>query len=353
MSLKSKIRRIIRNNDKLYVIGRCICNLHDTDLIRLLRGYYDQPHDYTSILAMHNGMKYPEEMVYHINVYKTVEKNAIEEFRGKNFGFAAAMYWTLKEIIFSDFLNMTPVVEWGNTATYYDAGMDQITMNTFEYYFDPVSRINFKDVKYCRNVIEGNIGHGYFCTKRLNGYDMQQDEVEELGNVYKKHIHLNNKTSKYIESQIEYMLGNKKTLAVHVRGTDFNQGYKDHPTVVPPMEYLIKTRDLYSNGEYDRVFLATDDANVLELFIQEFKDKLLYYTDVMRATGCTIPVAIFNNRPFHYYRLGLEVLRDIYTLANCESLICSRSGVAFAARYINFALCRNFKELVILDKGLN
>ncbi len=353
MSLKSKIRQIVKNNDKLYVIGRCICNLHDTDFVRLLRGYYDHPHDYTSILAMHNGMKYPDRVVYHIKIYNTIEKEAIAEFRGRSFGFAAALYWTLKEMIFADFLQMTPVVEWGNSAAYYDSGMDQITMNTFEYYFEPVSRIDYRDVDFCRNVIKGNIGHGYFITKQYNGYDMQQDEIEELGNIYKKYVHLNHETKNYIEDQVHNMLDGKKVLAVHARGTDFNMGYRDHPMVVAPDEYLTKAKVIFSLGEYDKIFLATDDANILQLFEREFKDRLSYYTDVIRVEGQVVPFAVYNSRPLHYYKLGLEVLRDIYTLANCESLICSKSGVAFVARYINFALGRCFKELAILDKGLN
>ena len=142
-------------------------------------------------------------------------------------------------------------------------------------------------------------------------------------------------------------------MAVHVRGTDFNVDHKNHPKVVTADEYLKKTKDLYASGKYNKVFLATEDENALKLFRQEFKDNLLYYTDVFRTQDNYGPQLTSSERPMHYYKLGLEVLRDIYTLANSDSLICGLSQVAFAARYVKVALNRQYKELVILNKGIN
>ena len=61
----------------------------------------------------------------------------------------------------------------------------------------------------------------------------------------------------------------------------------------------------------------------------------------------------FSDRPLHRYKLGLELLRDIYTLANCDSLVCGLSQVSFAARYVNLAIGKKFGEVVIIDHGVN
>lgn len=350
MAVKRKIREMIETNNKLYVIAKCIKKRNDPNFIKLLRGYYEDPHDYISILAIHGGIKYSDKVVYHIKIYETDNEKNIER---NHMGFAAALYLSLIDLNFSDYFGMVPVVEWGNTATYYDSSMDNVTKNVFEYYFNPVSSINYKEVKDCRTIIEKSSRNGFFFMKHINGYDTEQDEIDKLGKVFKKYVHLNKTTRDYIEKNLKNILNNSKVLGVHVRGTDYNVGFENHPKKIAPEEYLHKAKELYMSGEYDKVFLATEDVNALELFKKEFNSKLLYYTDVFRTGNSVGPHNTPSGRSAHYYKLGLEVLRDMYTLANCDSLICGLSGVSFAARYINIALGRPFREILVLNKGIN
>ena len=350
MKLKRKLKEVVIKNEKLYIIAQCIRRFNDTDFVKLIKGYYEDSYSYVSILAKHNGVKYPDKVVYPINIYETVNKNNLKR---SGMGFAAGLYLTLIEINFADTFGMTPVVEWGNTATYYEADMDRLTKNVFEYYFKPVSSVDYKEINDCRTVIEKKSRNGFFFMKHNNGYATEQDEVEKLGYLFKKYICLNAETKRYIEMNLKKIICSDTVLAVHVRGTDFNVGFKDHPRVIAAEEYLAKTKELYDSHKYTRIFLATDDINALELFKNEFKDELLYYADTFRSENSVGPHNTPSNRSMHYYKLGLEVLRDIFTLANCDSLICGLSGVAFAARYVNLALDRKFEEVIILDKGIN
>lgn len=350
MFLKSAIKKMMKKSERIYLIAQCLHNLSNPYFAKLIKGHYEDPNDYVTVLIEHRGMKFSDKIVYHIKIYETVDKR---KFKRNGMGFAAALYLSLIDINFSERFGLTPVVEWGNTATYYDSGMDEITQNVFEYYFEPVSEIDYKEINECRTIIENGARNGFFFMKHVNGYATEQDEIRNLGYIFKKYIHLNERVMKYINDNLCKMLGTEKVLAVHVRGTDYNVGFENHPKVVTANEYLVKVKDLYMRGNYYNVFLATDDLNVLTLFKHEFKDKLLYYTDVFRTDNNVGPHNTPNNRPLHYYKLGLEVLRDIYTLANCDSLVCGLSGVSFAARYVNVALGREFKELVILDKGIN
>ena len=350
MIIKEKIKKIIKKNDRIYLMAQCIHNFNNPDFVKLIKGYYEDPHDYVTVLVEHSGIKFHDKIVYHIKIYETVDK---KNFKRDGMGFAAALYLSLIDLNFADYFGLTPVVEWGNTATYYDLGMDKITRNVFEYYFESISEINYKEIRECRTIIENGAKNGFFFLKHVNGYATEQDEIRRLGYILKKYIHLNKSAKEYIDDNLKKILGNKKVLAVHARGTDYNLGFANHPKVVTANEYLMKAKDLYIKCKYDEVFLATDDENILTLFKQEFKDKLLYYTDVFRTGNNVGPHGTPNDRPLHYYKLGLEVLRDIYTLANCDSLVCSLSGVSFAARYVNISLDREFKEIVILDNGLN
>ncbi len=353
MNIKSIIKKIIINNNKLYVFAQCINNLNDPNYIKLIKGYYDGSYDYTSILVTRNGIRFPSIIVYHIVDCKV---NNGKNIKGR-MGFCAVLRWTLEKLYFSDYFGFTPIVEWGNVIPYYDTGMDIVTKNVFEYYFEPVSKINYEEIKDCGVVIEARMGHRNFSMEHAShelSYAISKSEIEKLAYIYKKYIHLNKKTREYVNENLNNLLkDNKIVLAVHVRGTDFNVGCKNHPTVITPQEYLTKVKELYASGDYDKIFLATDDENVLELFQREFKSELLYYADAFRSKNHVGAQCTYSKRPLHYYRLGLETLRDIYTLANCNSLICGPSQVAFAAQYINLALNRDFKELVILDKGIN
>ena len=60
-----------------------------------------------------------------------------------------------------------------------------------------------------------------------------------------------------------------------------------------------------------------------------------------------------SDREHHHYKLGLEVLRDVYTLASCEYFLAGMSNVSLAAQYIRIANGSEHKKVVILDNGIN
>lgn len=363
MGLKVTLKRYSREfkkkvvkNDRIYILLRCIKSLNDPNLSKLLKGFYEGGStQYAFILVNRIGTKHPEaNVVYHITQGKAKDDNHTTR---SEVGFCAILRNTLVYLYFADYFKFTPVVEWGQELTYYDSEMDSVTKNVFEYYFKPVSQIPYEDVVDCTMVVEQTIGHWNFFLKRADGqsaYETIESEIDKLAYIYRKYIHLNERTRQYLEDNINNICGGfEHILAVHYRGTDFNVGFRDHPVAVGIDECLSRTKKIFDGGEYDKIFLATDDSDALESFIRAFGDKLIYYPDAMRTSGHCGTHNTFCDRPLHYYKLGLEVLLDIYTLANCDSLICGLSQVSFAARYVNQALGRNFKELEIIDNGVN
>lgn len=163
----------------------------------------------------------------------------------------------------------------------------------------------------------------------------------------------------YISAEIENLikrkmeLKGKKILGVHARGTDFKRNYNGHPIAVTAQEYLAEAKNLVETGEYDRIFLATDDTNAVRLFRNEFGSKILYYDDVTRGEGNETVMKSDSTRDDHHYKLGLEVLRDMYTLASCDGLVAGLSQVSFAARIQKFSWNQQYVDLKILDKGIN
>lgn len=356
--IRQRIKNLIKKSDRLYAIARCIKNINDPNYLKLVKGYFEVC-DCTSVLLEHKGEKYPNKIIYHIGFcMPDNKKTAVRDTSG----FCALLRKTLLSMSFPDALGMTPVVEWGSKSVYYDSGMDSVTLNVFEYYFEPVAKICSDEVEDCKNVVDvtalqRSMANSFFFMERASdmfaSYCIEEREFERLSDLYKKYIHLNDKTKKYIDDQINEILDDESILAVHVRGTDFNLGTKNHPIAIMPEECLETVKQVYSEGIYKKIFLATDDENALELFKGEFKDKLLYYKDAFRTESHVGAHATLNNRPFHHYKLGLEILRDIYTLANCDSLVCGLSQVSFAARYVNLAMGRKYSKIVVIDHGVN
>lgn len=345
MNLNNKIVDIVKKKKILYVMARFIKNINDPDLIKLIKGYYEKDSSSLSIIITHNGTKYPNDVIYHIDMEKLAGSNRL--------GLFAALRWILVTLNVSDFFGFIPVVEWGKTSSYYDPGMNKITTNVFEYYFNPVSEIDYREIESFNNIVEAKLYDSNYFMKNPWEYTILQDEIELIARIFKKYIHLNKETQEYIETNVNQMIDGVSTLAVHVRGTDYNLGEKGHPIAINPQEILEKTKELYSKGSYDKIFLATDDINILEVFKKELGDKLLYYMDTFRAEEQRGVHLSSDNRFLHHYKLGLEALRDVYTLAYCDALVCGLSQVSFAARYINNALGRSYKEIVVIDNGIN
>lgn len=347
-----KLKEFIKNHDKLYVIARCMKNINEPNLVKILRGYYDNNYqEVCTLLLEHNGDFMPDRIVYDISR---------DETKRSYRGFCADMHHLLYRLKFAEEINAVPRVHWGENIPYYDHGMDNITQNAFEYYFEPVSETAAHSPDEFKNYIRSDVKHIYIYQNMINkSYKIEDINFKLLADMYKKYIHLNERTKTFIDSDIDKIfnrrdqLSSQKILGIHVRGTDFNLGLRDHPNVVAPNEYLAKAKEVFSSGKYDKIFIATEDSTILEMFISEFGDKILYYKDVFRTSGKSGPHSTPNDRELNNYKLGLEVLRDVYTLANCDGFISGLSHVAFAARYINIALDRKFDAVYTIDKGIN
>lgn len=340
----NKLKELVRKNDSLYVIAKCVKNSKNPEMIDLIRGYYNFSYDKANVFIVeHCGNSLPNNIVYDISF--GVDQPCI-------MGFAALLYHTLYYLKFSEIIGAVPKITWDCKTIYYDHQMDSVTNNVFEYYFEPVSEVSKYPLMKYKNVIRSNRKHiNIFHNMYEQVYLLYEKDYIILAEQYKRHVKLNDKTQRYITNSISFL--SDRTLGVHARGTDYALGLARHPKIITIEEYLNKAKEMFSSGRYDKVFLATEDENILSVFQNEFGTKLVYYTDVFRASGNQGPHSTPNDRPLHYYKLGLEVLRDIYTLAYCDGLIANLSNVSNAARYVNIALGRKYSEIGIMNNGIN
>lgn len=322
-------------NDKEFM--QLILNLHETIIVKKF------------------GNSNYDKLLYYINI----DQNKI--------GLGAFFRQTIHAVYDADSMGAIPVVNYEKSCPYFEKAEFKGTDNPFEYYFNQSNVFNKNDILKSQNVIVFKPWYFQRIDKNLgilkNDIDMpigykniNENYLRVLGNIVKKYIKLNGEASKFINSSIEkeFPVGwqNKKILAVHVRGTDFALHWEQHPNIVQPDEFFKAIDEAIEKKDFEYIFLATDDSARLEIFKKKYGSKLLYFKDVHRSDG-TVNVTFEKiDRADNNYLNGLEVLRDMYTMAYCNGFVAGLSQVSVSARIINRSFSKTYEYEKIIDKGI-
>lgn len=272
-------------------------------------------------------------------------------------GFFAQMRELLKYLAYADRFGFFPVVEWNSSIPYAEKESVLDTANPFEYYFQQPSGISVADMKQSYNVFLAKEIHieQSFLNREIaggeKGYWLSEEYIQKLSEYVQKYIRFNLETENFLDEGVTQMICNKRTVGVHLRGTDYNNHYNNHPVVVQVEKYFEAIDKLLRDDRYEQIFLATDDRRLLDKFSEKYGRRLKYYSDVVRGDQ-NQSVAFSNNaREKHKYLLGLEVLRDMYTLACCDSLVSGISQVSLMARIFKKSLGSDYEDKIILYRG--
>lgn len=333
--------RFSRKVEQIKFAWYCFQKGNDAQFVRNVK---NAEMDFSQVSLKKPGNKSDGGMIYFIDMKES------------HSGFFADHNRLLSLLYFADIYGLKPVVQYSSGYCYAEEHPVNGTENPFEYYFKQPGGISLEEMKEYKCVLcsRKENGNAVISIKGgTGGYDRSERYIDEMARITAKYIHLNEKIGRQFEQEIGDLLKGKNTLAVHVRGTDFKQNFNGHPVQVEISEYLETTKKIFDEGAYERVFLATDDLEALELFKSKFKENLLYYEDVVRSKGIDTVMHSEATRENHHYLLGVEVLRDMYTLASCNGLVAGLSQVSFAARIQKKSSGINYKDLVVIDKGIN
>lgn len=270
-------------------------------------------------------------------------------------GFFAVHNKMLTLLYFADKYGLKPVIRYDESFPYAENHSVNGTDNPFEYYFKQPSDVTPEALCGNKCVLvsrKENSNLANQLNEDGNGYSRSEQFLKELAGVSGKYIRLNETVEKQLNEEI-IVPKNEKTLGVHVRGTDFKKNYNGHPVQIKVEDYLQTAIEVFDKGKYEKVFLATDDLEAIFRFKNQFGDKLLVYEGVVRSDGDDTVMNSKSTRENHHYLLGLEVLRDMYSLATCDGLIAGLSQVSYAARIQKMSEEKEYSDLVILDKGIN
>lgn len=333
------IMELLRKSESLVFWNRCRLYSGKEDFRRMVIEGYHNP----NFLEIENhGTEYSGNIIYQIGEF------------GNSVGFFAELLYTLIRLYFAEERGFIPFVSWGKDFLYYEDEKNIKEKNAFLYYFEPVSKV--KSTEKAAYVIDANWYHIVEVQEHLNthGYTVSEEYINEMSSMLKKYIHYNDKTMKYLENGYKELIGNKKALAVHFRGTDYRRQYNNHPVFATVEQEIERVHEVLERNNYDVIFLATDEQSAIKIFQNEFGDKVKFFKDTWRANGEDESVAFSHSaRAQHHYLLGLEVLRDQYMLTKCNGLVCGISNLTLTAQMMRRAWYDNdYEDLVILSQGL-
>lgn len=276
----------------------------------------------------------------------------IEEV-GAGYGFFAEFHTMLQKLIFAECFHLKPYVRWGKNFLYYEEEMAEVP-NAYEYMFEVINGDLSDKIETADLLTVSKMGQAGWVEERYQrGYDLSAEYLEKAAEVYRRYIRLNSQISHRIQNEISKVLCSKKTLGVHYRGTDFKMNYDNHPVCVTLAQELEVIKKAMEEEGFEQIFLATDDKEAIDVFRNEWKDKVVFYTDVVRGDTTTSVAFSESARKEHHYLLAYEVLRDMLTLAACDGLVAGVSQVSICARIAKESTGEKYQFQQIIDNGKN
>lgn len=156
---------------------------------------------------------------------------------------------------------------------------------------------------------------------------------------YIKYIPLNDRVNTYLKDNL---IKFENCLGIHYRGTD----HSEHVDRVSVETFFSKISEEVEKNDYQSIFLATDEVNILEAFEDFFDDvKILHNNTIKSKTSQSLHLSNFDVDT--KIKLGDQVLLDSHSIANCKTVIGKTSNIINYARILNPNL-----NTVYVDKNL-
>jgi len=267
-------------------------------------------------------------------------------------GFFSNYFYVLSHIIYSLQNNWIPVIDMMNYGTLYSE-KDPIntTCNAWEYYFNQPTQFSIDDAYSSNNYIlsSGNyfneMGVPVFS---INKGHITSQMVTNLTPVIEKYITIKMEILQEVQKFVSDLFITDRIVGVHIRGTDMNKKKAEH-TLPPQWNRVMEAVDNYlRKNSHAKIFLCTDEEIAIEEFRQIYGEKLIYKQAFRSKNSEDSNQGIHfqkNERKYHSFNMGREVLADALILSQCSSLICGISNVSSAAILFNKGI---YEEIMIL-----
>lgn len=229
-------------------------------------------------------------------------------------GFFSLFLQAIYGIQFANNMGLNYYVDFGNLEySYSESWRFDGNKNFWEYYFEQPFNKPTGDIVY----------NSKFENFPLKVWD--RPFIRQLHHTMISNLKIRSEIQVAIDA-VKVRFNTGKILGVHVRKTD-------HYMEVEPVKDIVIFQMIDKKlGSFDKLFLATDDANVLGVFEKKYGNKLIS-NSFFRSCG---KVAIHDNDDnSNGYELGKEALMDCFSLSFCDKVILSPSNLSYCALVLN------------------
>ena len=255
-----------------------------------------------------------KDVVYLITCHQSEYYCKTHEDRGCQRGFFSLLLQAVYGIQFANKMNLPFYVDFGNiTYSYSEGEKFNGNENFWEYYFEQTPLESNRDL----------VLNSKFENYPLKIWD--RSFIRQLHQSFITNLILKKEIKESINS-IHEGFKKSKVLGVHIRKTD-------HYLEVNPVKdaSFFKLVDKLLSS-FDKIFLATDDSEILLVFGKKYGDKLMF-NSFSRSQGATSIHGKIDSS--NGYELGKEALLDCYSLSFCDQVILSPSNLSYCALVLN------------------
>lgn len=246
--------------------------------------------------------------------------------------------------------NYIPVVDMKNFQNVYHKEGEVGKVNTYEYFFRQPAGVGVeealasKKARYVWNDIPD------FHPNESLDFFLNKDIVDYYRRIVRKYVVFQDSVKEHLEKAEKEILGENRgrVLGVLARGTDYTTLKPYNHPVQPTVEELTKKiRNYMEKYHCDRIYVATEDAQILQKLQENFGDKLLY-NDQKRVENTE--TFLNYNKDFvgdSPQKNGLDYLTSIFILSRCTGLIAGRTSGTVGT----VLLSEGFEFQYIFSKG--
>ena len=253
-------------------------------------------------------------------------------------GLFAIVNSIINHCIYAEKNNYIPIVDMQHYQNQYFKDNRVFKDNTWEYFFEQPAGYSLPDIGAEDKIV---IGRNSFYMDLLdsitnkelpeNSYISVEKNVEEKKELYKNYLKFNQQTQQYLDENFSRVIGNgDDVLGILCRGTDYLKKKPKGEQIQPePHTVILKTKEVLKQyPNIKRIYVATEDNNIYQMFKKEFGDMLIEnvqykytYTGLKDDYLSNVKV----DRKDHNYNLAKEYLLSVYILSKCRYFIGGRT----------------------------
>lgn len=207
--------------------------------------------------------------------------------------------------------------------------------NMWEYFFEPVSSVTVEEAYQSRNVILASENDISWCDFHISPYQRKYMNTLAYRQEFAETVRFNKDTRDHIESRMpKEIKDGRRILGAVARGTDFrstaavktNKVWRQNVVEIDKfMEVCERYREILC---CDYIFLATEDAEYLELFQKRFGEKLIFVSQDRVAYDyenndfkSVSELFAAKNEKRDGRKAGRDYLSVIHCLTECKALL--------------------------------